>query len=244
MEPRQQFTFFRSYYTSITRLPKKQQAEILLAVCAYALNGEEPKGLSVVAATCFDLMRPILDRGIEKASNGAKGGKAGGKQDERKGEANGKQTGSKPEAKQKQTGSKTKANGKQTASNKEKEVEVEKEVDKEKDKEREMDKEEDKDMEKDLSVADAAEREKEGETEAPSPENPAQKLRMLRGELGKGVIALTDEQMEDLLDRMGLEVFDHYVGKLSDFILRKGAKVKSHYETILKWWREDSQIQE
>lgn len=240
MEPRQQFTFFRSYYTSITRLPKKQQAEILLAVCAYALNGEEPKGLSVVAATCFDLMRPILDKGIEKASNGAKGGKAGGKQDESKVEANGKQIESKPEAKQKQTGSKTKANGKQTASNKEKEVE--KEVDKEK--EREMDKEDDKDMEKDLSVADAAEREKEGETEAPAPDTPAQKLKMLRGELGKGVIALTDEQMEDLLDRMGLDVFDHYVGKLSDFILRTGAKVKSHYETILKWWREDSQIQE
>ncbi len=240
MEPRQQFTFFRSYYTSITRLPKKQQAEILLAVCAYALNGEEPKGLSVVAATCFDLMRPTLDRSIEKASNGAKGGKAGGKQDESKPEANGKQTESKPEAKQKQTGSKTKANGKQTASNKEKEVEVDKE--KEREIEREMDK--DKDMEKDLSVADAAEREKEGETEAPAPDTPAQKLKMLRGELGKGVIALTDEQMEDLLDRMGLDVFDHYVGKLSDFILRTGAKVKSHYETILKWWREDSQIQE
>ncbi|MBP3411926.1 MAG: hypothetical protein J6K89_01570 [Oscillospiraceae bacterium] len=60
------------------------------------------------------------------------------------------------------------------------------------------------------------------------------------GTLGKDVVFLTDEQVEDLLERMGLETFNHYVEQLSDFILRQGARPKSHYETIVKWWREDS----
>lgn len=67
------------------------------------------------------------------------------------------------------------------------------------------------------------------------------KLKMLQGELGKGVVALTDNQIDVLLDKMGLEMFDHYVAKLSDFIIKTGAQVKSHYATILKWWMEDSQ---
>lgn len=66
-------------------------------------------------------------------------------------------------------------------------------------------------------------------------------LKMLQGELGKGVVALTDHQINVLLDKMGLEMFDHYVAKLSKFIIQTGAQVKSHYATILKWWMEDSQ---
>ena len=66
------------------------------------------------------------------------------------------------------------------------------------------------------------------------------KLKMMGGELGKGVVLLTDEQIDDLLDRLGLEVFDHYVDKLSTFIVNKGARVASHYDTILKWWMQDS----
>lgn len=67
------------------------------------------------------------------------------------------------------------------------------------------------------------------------------KLKMLQGELGQGVVALTDNQIDILLDKMGLEMFDHYVAKLSNFIIQTGAQVKSHYATILKWWMEDSQ---
>lgn len=67
------------------------------------------------------------------------------------------------------------------------------------------------------------------------------KLKMMQGELGKGVVALTDFQIDTLLNKMGLEVFDFYVDKLSSFIIQKGAKVKNHYATILKWWMEDSQ---
>ena len=70
------------------------------------------------------------------------------------------------------------------------------------------------------------------------------KLKMMGGALGKGVVLLTDEQIGDLLDRLGLEVFDHYVDKLSTFIVNKGARVASHYDTILKWWMQDSGLRE
>ena len=65
-------------------------------------------------------------------------------------------------------------------------------------------------------------------------------LKYFRGELGKGVVMLSDEQVEKLLEILGLDAFDHYVSKLANFIIKNGAEVRSHYETILKWWREDS----
>ena len=51
---------------------------------------------------------------------------------------------------------------------------------------------------------------------------------------------ISDAQFEDLLDRMDLDTFNYYVDKLSTFIIKNGAHVKNHYETILRWWKEDS----
>lgn len=65
---------------------------------------------------------------------------------------------------------------------------------------------------------------------------------VMGGSLGKGVLFLSQEQMDDLLDRMGIETFDYYADKLSRFIIEKKARVKNHYETILKWWSEDGKI--
>ena len=66
------------------------------------------------------------------------------------------------------------------------------------------------------------------------------KVRMVGGELGKGVVFISDEQVSDLLDKLDIDTFDYYVEKLANFIIRNDAKVKNHYETILKWWRQDS----
>ena len=66
--------------------------------------------------------------------------------------------------------------------------------------------------------------------------------KFLGGELGKGVVLLTDEQISSLLDKVGIDAFDYYVDKLSSFIINNGAKVKNHYETILKWWNEDAAV--
>lgn len=68
-------------------------------------------------------------------------------------------------------------------------------------------------------------------------------VKKVGGELGKDVVLLSDAQIEDLLDRMGMDCFDHYVDKLSCFIIKNDAKVKNHYETILKWWRQDSGLE-
>ena len=68
-------------------------------------------------------------------------------------------------------------------------------------------------------------------------------VKVLDGKLGKGVVFLSDAQISDLLDKMDIETFDHYIDKLSCFIIKNNAKVKNHYETILKWWQEDSALQ-
>lgn len=65
---------------------------------------------------------------------------------------------------------------------------------------------------------------------------------VLGGTLGKGVVFISDDQMADLLDRMDIDTFNYYVDKLSTFIIKNDAHVKNHYETILKWWREDGAV--
>ena len=55
----------------------------------------------------------------------------------------------------------------------------------------------------------------------------------------KSVINLTPREISELMEKMGSQAFSRYVLKLSDFIRQNNAKVKDHYATILKWWRED-----
>ena len=68
-------------------------------------------------------------------------------------------------------------------------------------------------------------------------------LKACGGTLGKGVVFLTEEQDADLLDRLGLDVYDYYMDKLSTYIIENNARIRNHYETILKWWKEDGRIQ-
>lgn len=72
-------------------------------------------------------------------------------------------------------------------------------------------------------------------TRARERENP----QPMGGTLGKGVLILTDEQMDELLNIMPLNVFNKYCDKLSNWIVNNGKVVKNHYEQILKWYRED-----
>ena len=65
------------------------------------------------------------------------------------------------------------------------------------------------------------------------------KLKFMNGELGKGVVVMSEFQVDVLLNKLGVEMFDHYVRKLADWIINNGATVKSHYSTILRWWTED-----
>ena len=94
---------------------------------------------------------------------------------------------------------------------------------------RQADKEGEKEKERDL----------EGEGEE-IPTSPTSKLEKVGGTLGQGVLMLTDEQKDDLLDKLSLDEYEFYCKKLSDYIIAHPEKTfKSHYQTILKWVAED-----
>lgn len=72
---------------------------------------------------------------------------------------------------------------------------------------------------------------------APDYTDTDSKLDFFRGE-----VMLSENQIADLLNKLGLEMFDEYVDRLNAFIKEKNATVKNHYETILKWYNEDRAV--
>lgn len=118
---RKQFTWYRSYYDALKELPAEEFRDIVLAVCAYALDGEEPE-LSGVARAIFTLIRPTLEVGRSKAENRSRAEQTS---------LSAEQTGNKPEQtknKPEQTQNKRKqTDNKPEQTRKEKEKEREKE---------------------------------------------------------------------------------------------------------------------
>jgi predicted phage replisome organizer len=101
---------------------------------------------------------------------------------------------------------------------------------------------ESKSIEIDKEIDKAEEGEKGPETSGPSTSpSPLEKM---GGRLGQNVLMLTEEQSEDLLDRLSLDEYDLYCKKLSDYIIAHPDKTfKSHYKTILKWVEEDRSVE-
>lgn len=120
---RKQFTWYRSYYDALKEIPAEEFRAIVLAVCAYALDGEETE-LSGVARAIFTLIRPTLEVGRSKAENRSRAEQTS---------LSAEQTGNKPEQtknKPEQTQNKRKQTDnkpEQTRKEKEKEKEREKE---------------------------------------------------------------------------------------------------------------------
>ena len=111
---RKQFTFYESWYTSISRIRKAaDRAKAYDTIIAYALRGIEPvlEELPDIVAIIFENAKPNIDASRKKAESGKKGGE--GKRSESKAEANAKQTASENEIE------------------KEKEYEIEKEIENE-----------------------------------------------------------------------------------------------------------------
>lgn len=82
---RNQFTFYRSYYEALKHLPKRDRADVLMAVIAYALDETEPS-LSGVPLSVFTLIRPTLDTGRNKAKNRQNKTKTKSEQNSKEGE--------------------------------------------------------------------------------------------------------------------------------------------------------------
>ena len=64
----------------------------------------------------------------------------------------------------------------------------------------------------------------------------------LGGELGKGVVMLSQEQMEDLLERLSFDEFNHYVSVVADCILSGKRYKKTHYQAILDMAAADRKV--
>ena len=68
-------------------------------------------------------------------------------------------------------------------------------------------------------------------------------LEKMGGTLGKGVVMLSDDQMDDLLEKLSLDEFDKYVGIVADCELSgKRYKTKSHYQAILDMVAKDRKL--
>lgn len=90
-----------------------------------------------------------------------------------------------------------------------------------------------------MSVVVGKEEEGMGVTTATAPER---KVKKFEGVTGRGVIFLSDDQFDSLVELMDdTDVVDMYIQRLADFVIRTGAQL-NHYETILKWWRQDGQV--
>lgn len=96
------------------------------------------------------------------------------------------------------------------------------------DKEEEKDKE--KEKEKDVAVATGDEG------------DDCDKFELMGGTLGKGVVLLTRKQQDELIDKLGFDAFNHYVGRMADFIIKNNASVSNQFAMILKWAREDAKV--
>ena len=106
--------------------------------------------------------------------------------------------------------------------------------------------EEERDKEKETSSS--FPRTREDGAENKKGENPVETLEKsfsceALGGIGKNVVLLDDEQMEDLLDRLGVEDFNYYVGVVADCELHgKPYRKKTHYQAILDMAIQDGKI--
>ena len=86
------------------------------------------------------------------------------------------------------------------------------------------------------------EKEKEYHSFTPA-EKKAKALEKMGGTLGKGVVMLSEDQIEDLLEKLSIDEFDKYVAIVADCELKgKRFKTKSHYQAILDMVAKDRKL--
>ena len=84
---------------------------------------------------------------------------------------------------------------------------------------------------------------REGGEPVENSEKERVRLKYLGGKLGKGVVMLSDEQLDSLLDELSIEEFDKYVSIVADCELSgQHYKKKTHYEAIIDMVRKDRRV--
>lgn len=95
---RDSFIFYRSFFETMKKIPKKDRLQFVEAICNYALDDEEIS-LSGVNTAIFELVKPQIDANFKRYENGKKGGrpkKPNQNQNETKAKPNHNQTITKP----------------------------------------------------------------------------------------------------------------------------------------------------
>lgn len=87
------------------------------------------------------------------------------------------------------------------------------------------------------------EKEKEEESHSFVHTREEAKLKYLGGTLGKGVVMLSDEQFDDLLDKLSVDEFNKYIEIVAECELNgKPYKKKTHYQAILDMVKHDRRV--
>lgn len=73
-------------------------------------------------------------------------------------------------------------------------------------------------------------------------EDEARRQKRMGGSLGEGYVFLSADQEEDLLDRLSLDEFNHYVCVVRDCVKAGKKFSKSHYQAILEMAEKDRKI--
>ena len=114
--------------------------------------------------------------------------------------------------------------------------------------------EKEKEIKKDLDKDIETDRENEGSFTQPTERDfdmfstdlstdGGNKRTSMGGELGKGVVLLSQAQIDDLLDKLSIEEFDHYVGVVADCVLSgRPFRRKTHYQAILDMAAADRRV--
>ncbi len=100
---RDSVVFLRSYYESISKMPRKYRLEAYEAFCSYALDGTVPEAMSDRVSSLFVLMTPTIDSAAKRYRAAVENGKKGGRprKTEKAVSENPSETQSKPDGKPK-----------------------------------------------------------------------------------------------------------------------------------------------
>ena len=94
-------------------------------------------------------------------------------------------------------------------------------------------------------IEEEEERDREEESSSSSSyarEEEKAKVEALGGELGGGLVRLSQDQMEDLLDRLSFDEFNHYIDAVRRCEEKGKHFAKSHYQAILDMAKKDRKL--
>lgn len=114
MDKDKKYSFFESYHNALARVSDERYGRVVRAMSAFVFKQEEPSFSDDADWIVWELIRPILERGIEisksRADAGANGGRNGKGVSRNKGNRNAAKDATEPIANQKQNNSKQKQN--------------------------------------------------------------------------------------------------------------------------------------